>query len=166
VVVASALGYGTAAVITPLITRRVAKASYITAMLVLGGVATVALGAGFRQPGFLAIGFLLGLAAQGVAICATTILQQQSEDAYRGRVFSLYDMLFNVSFVAGAAVSAVFMPLTGRSYPMLLVVAVGYLSAAGVFRLIYGQSPDRPEPSGGTGGSAGAPSAAAQSRSS
>jgi MFS family permease len=167
VVVASALGYGTAAIITPVITRRVAKASYITAMLVLGGVATAALGAGFRQPGFLAIGFLLGVAAQGVAICATTILQQQSDDAYRGRVFSLYDMLFNVSFVAGAAVSAVFIPMTGRSYPMLAVVAVGYLIAAGVYRLISGQSPDSPAPSGGTGGSAaGTPSAAAQSRSS
>jgi MFS family permease len=167
VVVASAIGYGAAALVTPVITRRVDKASYITAMLILGGVGTAALGAGFRQPGFLAIGFVLGLAAQGIAICATTTLQQQSDDAFRGRVFSIYDMLFNVSFVAGAAVSAAFMPMTGRSYPMLLVVAIGYLVAAGAFALISGQSPDGPEPAGPGGGSAaGTPSAAAQSRSS
>ncbi|HEU5418074.1 MAG TPA: MFS transporter [Streptosporangiaceae bacterium] len=171
VVVASAIGYGTAAVITPVITQRVAKASYIAAMLILGGLATAALGTGFRQPGFLAIGFVLGLAAQGIAICATTILQQQSQDAFRGRVFSLYDMLFNASFVAGAALSAAFMPMTGRSYPLLLVVAIGYLAAAWAYRLISGQFPDGPEggsePAGGTDGSAaGTPSAAAQSRSS
>ena len=91
-------------------TRRLAKASWITALLAWAASRPRSLGAGFRQPGFLVIGFLLGLAAQGVAICATTILQQQSDDDYRGRVFSLYDMLFNVSFVAGAAVSALFMP--------------------------------------------------------
>jgi MFS family permease len=167
VVVASAIGYGTAALLTPVMTRRVAKTTYITVMLALGGLAAAALGAGFRQPGFLAIGFALGVVAQSVAICATTILQQEVDDAFRGRVFSLYDMLFNAAFVAGAAVSAEFMPMTGRSYPMLVVVAGGYVVAAGVYWLLTGPSSGGAELARGAGGSAtGTPSAAAQSRSS
>jgi len=84
--------------------------------------------------------------AQGLAICVTTILQQQMADDYRGRVFSVYDMLFNVTFVAGAAISAAFMPDSGRSVPMLLVVACGYLVAAVVYRLMLGQRPGTGSP--------------------
>jgi hypothetical protein len=162
IVVASAIGYGAAAVITPVATRRLSKRAWITVLLAAGGVVTAALGAGFRQPGFLVIGFLLGVTAQGVAICATTILQQEVDDEFRGRVFSLYDMLFNGAFVAGAALSAGFMPVTGRSYAMLILVAAGYLVAAALYWLLSRQ----PAASSGRPGPAGSPAAAAQSTSS
>ena len=50
-----------------------------------------------------------------MAICATTILQEEVDDAYRGRVFAFYDMMFNVTYAAGAALSAAFMPANGHS---------------------------------------------------
>jgi MFS family permease len=158
-VIASAIGYGAAAVLTPVATRRLAKTTWITILLAAGGIATAALGTGFEQPGFLAIGFLLGIVAQGVAICATTTLQQDVDDDYRGRVFSLYDMLFNGAFVAGAAGSALFLPDTGRSYPMLLVIAVGYVLASGGYWLVSRQSADGPPASPGpsAGSAAGGP---------
>ena len=62
-------------------------------------MATAALGETFVQLAFLAIGFCLYLTRQGVAICATTILQEEVDDAYRGRVFAFYDMMFNVTYV-------------------------------------------------------------------
>jgi MFS family permease len=172
IVVASAIGYGAAAVVTPVATRRLSKPAWIAILLTGGGVATVTLGTGFRQPGFLLIGFLLGVVAQGVAICATTTLQQEVEDEFRGRVFSLYDMLFNGAFVAGAAGSALFMPDTGHSYPMLLTVGVGYLLAAGGYWLVSRQLAGGPGTSPGPAGSApgapaaGTPAPAAQPRSS
>jgi hypothetical protein len=94
----------------------------------------------FRQVPFLVIGFVLGVAAQSVAICTTTILQEEVEDGFRGRAFSINDMLFNVTFVLGAGVSALFMPVTGKSFPMLAVVAIGYLVAAVVYRIVGHQS--------------------------
>jgi MFS family permease len=162
VVIASALGYGMAALITPVMTRRMAKVTWITVLLALGGIVTGILGAGFRQPGFLLIGFTLGVVAQGVAICTTTIIQQEVDDDFRGRAFSLNDMLYNAAFVLGAVASALFMPATGRSYPILVIAAVGYLVAAGAYWLIsrplpHGQ-PDRSYPA--------SPSAAAQPSSS
>jgi MFS family permease len=150
-VISSAIGYGTAAWLTPIATRRISNATWITGLLVAGGVVIGVLGPAFGQVEFIAIGFGLGVTAQGLAICATTILQQAMEDEYRGRVFSVNDMLYNVAFVLGAALSAAFMPDTGRSLPMLLVVACGYVLAAAVYRIMTGQSrPAGPLPAPGS----------------
>jgi len=141
VVISSAIGYGTAAWLTPLATHRVTNATWITALLAIAGVVTGTLGLSFGQPEFIAIGFVLGVVAQGITISTTTILQQATDDEFLGRVFSVNDMLYNVSFVVGAAVSAAFIPDTGRSVPMLLVAGGGYLIAAVGYLLISGQPP-------------------------
>jgi len=148
VVIGSALGYGAAAWLTPVTTRRVSNPAWITFLLAVGGVITGTLGISFAQVAFVVIGFVLGVVAQGVTISTTTILQQEMADDFRGRVFAVNDMVFNVSFVAGAAISAVFMPTSGHSVPLLLVVGCGYLAAAFGYRLISGQLPRRRGPSG------------------
>jgi len=65
-----------------------------------------------------------------------TLVQEQVEDDFRGRVFSFYDTLFNVTFVAAAVFAAFLLPTVGKSYVMLAVVAAGYALTAvayGVF---------------------------------
>jgi MFS family permease len=133
VVITSALGYFAAAIVIPQVTSRITKRACITGLLAAGSVIAGALGATFSQVPFLIVGFGLGLVAQGVAICATTIIQQQVDDAYRGRAFSFNDMFFNVCTVLGAAIAAPFLPLTGRSYALITVVSVGYLAAAACY---------------------------------
>jgi hypothetical protein len=155
-VIASAVGYAAAAFVTPAATRRLAKPTWIAVLLAAGAVLVGPLGATFNSLPFLIIGFGVNLAAQGVAICATTIIQEEVDDAYRGRVFAFYDMMFNLTFVAGAAASAVFMPVTGKSYPMLAVVAAGYLAVAAGYWLFSRQA------SAGGGPPPASPSAAAQ----
>jgi len=158
IIVASALGYGAAALVTPIATRRMTKTTWITVLLAGAGIASGALGAGYRQPGFLVIGLLLGVVAQGVAICTTTIVQQEVADEFLGRVFSINDMLYNAAFVLGAALSALFMPATGRSYAMLALVTVGYLLAAGGYWLLSRQPADEsPGGSGSDGAGSGPP---------
>jgi MFS family permease len=132
----AALGYGVAALVTPTAARRMSKQAWITALLAAGGIGTAALGTPFSQAGFLALAFVLGLSSQGIAICATTILQEDIGDDFRGRAFSFYDMTFNVLFVAGAVISAAFMPITGKSGDLIAAVAIGYaLAAAGYWAL-------------------------------
>jgi MFS family permease len=173
VVISSAIGYGAAAWLTPIVTRRMTNVAWIVTLLASGGVVTVGLGLTFGQIQFIAIGFALGVVAQGLAICVTTILQQQMEDEFRGRVFSVYDMLFNATFVLGAGLSAAFMPTSGRSVPMLLTVGCGYLVAAAAYRLMAGQSRPAPSPepasagpSEASGESAGSPDSRPQRSSS
>jgi len=146
VVISSAIGYGLAAWLTPVATRRMTNETWITSLLAAGGVLTAVLGLGFRQAEFVVIGFVLGVVAQGVAISTTTILQQEMEDEYRGRVFSVNDMVYNTTFVVGAAISAVFMPRSGHSLPMLLVVGAGYVLGALGYRLISGPPPTQAVP--------------------
>jgi hypothetical protein len=125
-----AVGYGAAAFVTPVATRRLSKRAWIVALLLTGAVVVGVLGPPFSQPAFFVLGFFLGLAGQGIAICATTILQEEVGDAYRGRAFSFYDMFFNALFVGGAAVSAAFMPVSGRSVPLMVAIAIGYAATA------------------------------------
>jgi MFS family permease len=157
--VTSAIGYATAALITPGVTRRLSKPAWVTVLLAAGGILTGLLGIGFRQPEFLVVGFALGVVSQGIAICTTTIIQEEADDAFLGRVFSVNDMVYNTTFVLGAAVSAAFMPDTGKSYPLLAVVAAGYLAAATGYRLAGRQ------PAGGPAAPA-TPSSSAQCSSS
>jgi MFS family permease len=138
-----AVGYGAAAFVTPVATRWLTKRAWITALLVTGAIVVGILGPPFSQPAFLILGFFLGLAGQGIAICATTILQEQVSDDYRGRAFSFYDMFFNALFVGGAGVSAAFMPATGRSVPLMLAIAIGYVLVAGGYLAISRQRPAR-----------------------
>ena len=137
VVIVSAVGYGLAAVISPPVTRRLGKERWIALLLACSGVVAL-LGATFSQIAFLVMGFALGLTGQGIAISATTIIQEQTADAYRGRAFALYDMMFNGVFVVGALVGAAFVPVDGKSYPLVAVLAIGYLLAAALYALLRG----------------------------
>jgi sugar phosphate permease len=159
--VVSAVGYGCAALVVPPATQRLSKRAVITLLLAAAGVVTGTLGETFNEIAYLAFGFLLYLTSQGVAICATTVLQEDTDDSYRGRLFAFYDVMFNVSLAAGALLSAVFMPLNGRSAAIIGAVAAGYaVAAAGYWLLSRQASPASP---GGPGPSR--PPAAAQSSS-
>jgi len=160
-VVVSAAGYACAALVTQPATRRLGKPAWITVLLTAAAVLVGPLGQAFDQAAFLVIGFGLNLAGQSVAICTTTILQEEVGDDYRGRVFSFYDMMFNLTFVAGAALSVAFMPVTGRSPAVIGVVAAGYALAAAGYWLLSRQAP-----AGGVPGTPGPPSPSAQRSSS
>ena len=157
-VVLAGIGYACAALVTPPATRRLSKPAWITLLLAASAVVTLVLGETFLQVAYLGIGFCLYLTRQGVAICAVTILQEGVDDAYRGRVFAFYDMMFNAAYVAGAALSVAVMPEDGHSPFLVALVAAGYAVVAAAYWLAAGR---RQPSSGGSGGEI--PSAAAQS---
>lgn len=152
----SAAGYVCAALVTPPATRRLSKPAWITLML-LAAAAVAALGETFVQDAYLAIGFLMYLTRQSVAITSVTILQEGVADDFRGRIFAFYDMVYNAAYALGAALFAVFMPADGKSPLVVAVIAAGFLVAAGCYRLSAGGASPGPPPS---------PSAAAQRSSS
>ncbi|ABW16639.1 major facilitator superfamily MFS_1 [Parafrankia sp. EAN1pec] len=142
VVAASGAGTILAAVVTPRVTRRMPKATWIAIVLGAGGVVEVVLGLPYLSPLYITAGLLLGFSAQASKICVDTIVQEETHDAYRGRAFSLYDLLFNVAFVAAAAVAAVVVPEDGRSSPTIIAAGIGY-SLAGL--LYYRAAMRHPE---------------------
>jgi len=128
-VITSAVGFGLAAVITPEGVKRMTKDAWITVWLLIGGVITILLGPTFNQIAYLIVGFAMGLSAQCVKICVDTTVQETVDDAYMGRVFSLYDMLYNAAYVIGPAIAAPFLPDTGKSYPLVIIIGALYLAA-------------------------------------
>jgi MFS family permease len=135
-VVTSAIGFGLAAVITPQGVKRLTKDQWITIWLVTAGVVTVLIGPTFSKYSYLVLGFALGLSAQCVKICVDTTVQETVDDAYMGRVFSLYDMLYNVAYVVGPAIAIPFLPSSGKSYVVVLVIGVLYLAAGAVYPVL------------------------------
>lgn len=161
-VTVAAIGYGCAALATPPVTRRLAKPTWIVLLLAASAVVTIGLGETFNQAAYLVMAFALGLGGQGVAICATTILQEDVDDDYRGRMFAFYDMMFNVTYVVGAVLAVTVMPADGHAPLLIGLVAAGYAITA----VAYWLARERDQSSPGSGPGPVIPSAAAQRSSS
>lgn len=129
-VLVSGVGFVVAAVLTPVVTERIAQRTWVLGLLAGAALTQVVPGALYTRPAVLVAAFFLGLASQGIKIVVDTLVQTHVEDAYRGRVFSLYDVIFNVAFVAAAAVGALVLPVTGKSYVVLAGVSLGYAATA------------------------------------
>jgi MFS family permease len=130
VLAATGVGIFVAALITPAATRRFGKRSWIIALLVASGVAIAVFGLPFQRVLLVFGAFILGVAAQGVKICVDTTVQEEVADAFRGRVFAVYDMVFNVTYVAAAAVAALVLPTSGKSTATMAALAGSYLALA------------------------------------
>ncbi|MFG1927540.1 MFS transporter [Cryptosporangium sp. NPDC048952] len=130
VVLATGFGAFLAAVVTPGAVRRVSRRTWMVALLVVAAVAWPVIVAVPRTPAVVAIAVVTGLAGQGIKILVDAGVQSEVEDEFRGRVFALYDMLFNVCVVSGLLIGAFGLPDSGRSWPVFLGVAVGHLLLA------------------------------------
>ena len=133
VLAAGAAGTLLAAAVTPWAVRRWGKAAWVVGMLVLGGVGQLVLGGVFEPPAVTAAVLTLGFVAQGIKICVDSTLQESVDDDFRGRVFSVYDTLFNVTFVIALLAGSFLLPSSGVSWPLLVVIGAGYLLTAAVF---------------------------------
>jgi len=143
VIVASVVGGLLAALVTPSVTRSIGTQRWIVIVFSVAAVIEVLFGLPYTHPAFLVAAFFLGFAAQASKICVDTLLQESVEDDFRGRVFSFYDTLFNLSFVSAAAASAVLLPPDGKSYLVVGIIAGGYALTA----LVYGVMTARRAPS-------------------
>ena len=101
--------------------------TWIVACLVGSAVFQLLPGAIFAKVPLLVAAFLLGITAQNIKLCVDTLVQAHVDDEFKGRVFVLYDMVFNVALVLAAVIGALILPADGKSVPILVVLAGGYL---------------------------------------
>jgi MFS family permease len=132
-ILVSGAGFVAAAFLTPFVTERITLRAWILTLLGTAAFTQLVPGALFTEPALLVSAFFLGVASQGIKICVDTLVQAGVDDAFRGRIFSLYDVIFNVTFVAAAAVAAVLLPFSGRSHVVLVLIALGYVATAFVY---------------------------------
>ncbi len=134
VLAATAVGFGLAIVLTPTLSPITGVHAWIAGCLVLAAVSQSILVVTYDLVPVLVAAGLLGLAAQGTKIAVDTIVQRDTADAYRGRAFALYDVLYNAAFVGAAALAAAALPDTGWSSALFVVLTAGYVAGA----LAYG----------------------------
>jgi MFS family permease len=126
----SGAGFFAAAVLSPWAIGRLGTFGWMVACAVAAAVLEPALALPFAAVPMLVAAFVLGLVTQGSKIATDTVVQTTVDDSFRGRIFSLYDVLFNVAFVGAAAVAALMLPPDGRSVPLVVMVAVIYAAVA------------------------------------
>lgn len=141
-----ALGYFASIFVTPLAHEKIKPSAWIVVCL-LGGSLGQILVAIRPQPALLAVGlFIFGVGAQGAKIAVDSIVQADTSDEYRGRAFSLYDVLFNVAECAAALVCILILPTDGFSSAVQLVFVVFIWLVAGAWWLLIRSLADRPRP--------------------
>lgn len=126
----SGAGFFAAAVLTPWAAGRLGPGRWIAVCAASAALLEPALGLPFAVTPMLVAAFVLGLTTQGAKIATDTIVQSSVDDGFRGRIFSVYDVLFNIAFVGAAAVAALMLPPDGRSVVLVVTVAVIYGAVA------------------------------------
>ena len=124
------VGFILATAFVPQLTGRLGLRT--TAIVLLGALAVVQVlpGSIFTKMALLVASFLLGLLAQSFKICVDTLVHAHVDADMKGRVFTIYDMVFNGAFVVAAVLAALVLPVEGLWLPAFLAVAVAYAGMA------------------------------------
>jgi MFS family permease len=115
VVAVAAAGLLCAALVTPWLVHRWGRAWTIRVALVVACVMQLTLGLLLSLPMVIVSAFVIGLAGQVVKLCADAAVQGDGPDGLLGRIFALYDVVFNVGYVGAVALAAFAAPPDGRA---------------------------------------------------
>jgi hypothetical protein len=123
-VVLAAAGLGTGALVTPWAVRRWGRARTVRAALLVAAAAELALVGLLSLPAVFVVAYVLGMVGQVLKLCTDAAVQGEAGDGVLGRVFAVYDIVFNVGFVAAVTAAAFLSPPDGRA-PGLLAAGAG-----------------------------------------
>lgn len=127
------IGFVLAAAVTPLVRHRIGARAWMISCFVAAAIVQTFPGATYTRAGILIAAFLCGVFAQAIKINVDTFVQAHVDDDFKGRVFVLYDMVFNVALVAAAAIGALVLPVNGKSVLILVIISACYLFTGLVF---------------------------------
>ncbi|ANN14228.1 MFS transporter [Amycolatopsis orientalis] len=119
-----------AGLLTARLIRRFGRVRVVVGALVLAAAAQAGLGLPMLVPTALLAAFLVTGAGQVLKLCVDSSVQLDVADEARGRVFSLYDTLFNITQVTAVSLAATVVPDDGRSPGLLLTATAFYLVGA------------------------------------
>ncbi|GGS19183.1 MFS transporter [Actinokineospora fastidiosa] len=129
------LGVLVAGMTTARIVAAVGRRRTMGAGMVVGAAAVLALGLPMTMWTTLAAAFAVSFVGQVVKLCVDAAVQRDIGDESRGRVFALYDTLFNVTQVVSLALAALVVAPDGGSPGLVVAAAVVYLLGLGGFAL-------------------------------
>jgi hypothetical protein len=133
VVAAVAAGGAVAAFVTPTAYRHLGPVRWPAAAFAAAAVIEVACLLPYTKALLVLSALLLGFTSQAAKISVDTLIQHHVVDAFRGRVFAIYDTLFNLALVLAAVLTAWLLPEDGHSPSSVIVVAGGWAATAALY---------------------------------
>jgi len=79
-----------------------------------------------------ATAFFAAMFGQSVKVTNDALVQSKIDDYFRGRVFSVYDVVVNSAIVTGALFAAWILPISGDSWLLPLIVSISWVLVATV----------------------------------
>lgn len=136
VAVAGGAGLLAAGLTTARIVGRLGRRGAVCSAMVVAAAAQAGLGLPMTLPTIVLAAFVLTAAGQVVKLCVDSAAQRDVPDDTRGRVFALYDTLFNISQVVAVALAAAVVPENGQARWLVLVATALYLVGMAGYLLV------------------------------
>jgi MFS family permease len=129
---ATAAGVGAllGAIVTPAATRRLGRAPWSVACLLGAAGSTLGLVTGVGPYRVIVVSAVTAAAAMSVKIGVDSLLHATVADEYRGRVFSVYDAIFNAALILAAVVGAAVVPQHGHNMRLFVAITILLLLGA------------------------------------
>ncbi len=135
VLAVGAIGVFAGAVVTAPMVRRFGRSRYLVLLMIVAAVLVVFFGHRFTIWSTLVTTFTVGFAYQSSKVCMDSVVQADSDDAFVGRVFALYDTANNLCYVGAFAIGTLLVPPDGAGLAAVLVVAGIFLAVAAGYGL-------------------------------
>ncbi|MCB2413405.1 MFS transporter [Demequina sp. TTPB684] len=129
----AAVGFGLAAVVTPAFSHRIERHDWVIVCLALGGAGQALLAVSSEPWALLSAAVIVSFGIQGGKIAVDTIVQRDTDDAFRGRAFALYDVAYNTAFISAAFIGALVLPANGYSQLVMAALVVAYAACAAAY---------------------------------
>lgn len=131
------IGFGGLGVLTGILTagwleQRFRKERIVAGAFLLGGLVTCAVALHVVGWTILFASYITGLTFAWKKVAVDTLVQEALPDGYRGRVFAIYDIAYNMARVVAGAIAVGMFPTDG---PSDLRVAVSLIAIGAAFAL-------------------------------
>jgi predicted MFS family arabinose efflux permease len=124
-------GLGVGVALVPLVARRVREDFIIPIAFAIGAVGAFT-AAPLTRTSMNVAGVIVGLSYAFAKIPVDTIVQEEMPDAFRGRAFAVYDMIFNLARVAGTGAAAAAVAANVRPGTIVSVGGLCYVFASAI----------------------------------
>jgi predicted MFS family arabinose efflux permease len=121
--------------------ERFAKPTIVAGSFAIGGAAIAGAVFLITDWSVLLLSFVVGMTFAWKKISVDTMVQQAMPDGYRGRVFSVYDVVYNLARIVAAALAVPMIPTRGVE-GSLAVVGIAFLLWTPVVGRWYGREPE------------------------
>jgi MFS family permease len=120
----AAIGFVIGALVAPYGVRKMGRHRWMRLSIFAASLGSLVLVID-RTPVLLALtAFFTALCGQSVKVTNDALVQSKIDDYFRGRVFSVYDVVVNAAIVTGALCAAWILPISGDSWILPLIIAI------------------------------------------